>query len=181
MVIWVFPGGSVVKIPPLNPGDSRSSILPWEIPWTEEPGELQSMGLQSDMTETEWLNTHARTTPLSSWHGVAVAWWLWDHRYSSPSTVPWRAKIADDSDFLLYWYGRKYSISQVKILDYNCGFVYFSLQFCFCFVYSEALSLMCKHLGLVCPLDRFTTLLFLSDFYFWSYSLFRDSICFYIK
>ena len=28
-----------------------SSILAWEIPWTEEPGGLQSMGLQkSDMT-----------------------------------------------------------------------------------------------------------------------------------
>ena len=27
------------------------SILAWEIPWTEEPGRLQSMGLQeSDMT-----------------------------------------------------------------------------------------------------------------------------------
>ena len=29
----------------------HSSILAWEIPWTEEPGRLQSMGLQeSDMT-----------------------------------------------------------------------------------------------------------------------------------
>ena len=28
-----------------------SSILAWEIPWTEEPGRLQSMGLQElDMT-----------------------------------------------------------------------------------------------------------------------------------
>ena len=25
---------------------THSSILTWEIPWTEEPGELQSMGLQ---------------------------------------------------------------------------------------------------------------------------------------
>ena len=25
---------------------TRSSILAWEIPWTEEPGELQSMGSQ---------------------------------------------------------------------------------------------------------------------------------------
>ena len=25
---------------------THSSILPWEIPWTEEPGGLQSMGLQ---------------------------------------------------------------------------------------------------------------------------------------
>ena len=29
-----------------------SSILAWEIPWTEEPGRLQSMGSQeSDMTQ----------------------------------------------------------------------------------------------------------------------------------
>ena len=35
---------------------SHSSILAWEIPWTEEPGGLQSMGSQgSDITE--WLST----------------------------------------------------------------------------------------------------------------------------
>ena len=26
---------------------THSSVLAWEIPWTEEPGRLQSMGLQS--------------------------------------------------------------------------------------------------------------------------------------
>ena len=38
---------------PLEEGmTTHSSILPWKIPWTEEPGGLQSMGLQeSDMTE----------------------------------------------------------------------------------------------------------------------------------
>ena len=55
-----FPGGSAVKNPPAMQEtwvDSRqdpleegmathSSILAWEIPWTEEPGRLQSMGLQ---------------------------------------------------------------------------------------------------------------------------------------
>ena len=57
-----FPGGSVVKNPPANAGDTGSipgwgrssekematcsSILAWEIPWTEEPGGLQSMGSQ---------------------------------------------------------------------------------------------------------------------------------------
>ena len=30
---------------------THSSILAWRNPWTEEPGELQSMGSQSDMTE----------------------------------------------------------------------------------------------------------------------------------
>ena len=29
---------------------THSSIFAWEIPWTEKPGELQSMGSQSDTT-----------------------------------------------------------------------------------------------------------------------------------
>ena len=56
-----FPGGSVVKNLPVNAGDvlipgsgsspgegmaTHSSILTWEIPWTEEIGGLQSMGSQ---------------------------------------------------------------------------------------------------------------------------------------
>ena len=58
-----FPGGSAVKKPPVkqetrvrSPGGedtqeegvaTHSSILAWRIPWTEEPGGLQSIGLQS--------------------------------------------------------------------------------------------------------------------------------------
>ena len=30
---------------------TQSSILAWEIPWTEEPGGLQSMGLQKSQTQ----------------------------------------------------------------------------------------------------------------------------------
>ena len=55
------PGGSVVKNPPASEGDTgltpgwnalekematHSSILAWEIPWTEEPGRLPSIGLK---------------------------------------------------------------------------------------------------------------------------------------
>ena len=29
---------------------THSSILAWEMPWTEEPGGLQSMGLQKSQT-----------------------------------------------------------------------------------------------------------------------------------
>jgi len=36
---------------------THSSILAWEIPWTEEPGGLQSMGLQ-EVDTTERLNHH---------------------------------------------------------------------------------------------------------------------------
>ena len=57
-----FPVGSVVKDPPANagdvglipesgrsPGEGNGNPLQcsaWEIPWTEEPGRLQSLGLQ---------------------------------------------------------------------------------------------------------------------------------------
>ena len=43
---------------PLEEGmATHSSILAWRIPWTEEPGGLQSMGhKESDMTER--LSTH---------------------------------------------------------------------------------------------------------------------------
>ena len=39
---------------------THSSILAWRIPWTEEPGRLQSIGhKESDMTEvTEHMHTH---------------------------------------------------------------------------------------------------------------------------
>ena len=35
------------------------SILPWEIPWTEEPGRLQSMGVQESRT---WLSDQTITS-----------------------------------------------------------------------------------------------------------------------
>ena len=53
-----FPGGSEVKASACNAGRlgredppekemaTHSSILAWRIPWTEEPGRLQSMGSQ---------------------------------------------------------------------------------------------------------------------------------------
>ena len=59
-VVQGFPGGSDGKESASNEGDLgtlgqedplekgmaiHSSILAWRIPWTEEPGELESMGL----------------------------------------------------------------------------------------------------------------------------------------
>ena len=45
---------------------AHSPILAWRIPWTEEPGGLQSMGLQSQ-TRLKRLSTLAgnKTTPLA--------------------------------------------------------------------------------------------------------------------
>ena len=58
--MWGFPGGSAVKNLPANVGDSgeedplekematHSSILAWEIPWTEEP-EVYGVAKEWDM------------------------------------------------------------------------------------------------------------------------------------
>ena len=41
---------------------THSSILAWEIPWTEEPGGLQSIGLQeSGTSESTHTHTHTHT------------------------------------------------------------------------------------------------------------------------
>ena len=68
-----FSGGSVVKSLPAmretrvwslggegpmeNDMATHLSILAWEIPWTEEPGRLPSMGSQ-ELDTTYWLNYH---------------------------------------------------------------------------------------------------------------------------
>ena len=65
-----MPGGTVVKNPPANSGDTRdaslvpgsgrspgegngnhSSIVAWKIPWTEEPGGLESLGPKKNPTQ----------------------------------------------------------------------------------------------------------------------------------
>ena len=62
--LYMFPGSSVVKNLAANAGvagsipesegplhqemATHSNILAWEIPWTEKPGRLQSMGSQRD-------------------------------------------------------------------------------------------------------------------------------------
>ena len=38
-----------------------SGILAWKIPWTEQPGGLQSMGLQKESGMTKQLNMPAHT------------------------------------------------------------------------------------------------------------------------
>ena len=79
-----FPGDAEVKNLPADEGNPRdvtfwslgwedtlekemaihSSILAWRIPWTEEPGELQSMGLQG--VRQDWVvidHAHMPCTP----------------------------------------------------------------------------------------------------------------------
>ena len=73
---WALQVALVVKKLPASEGDVRdvwflgqedpleegmathSSILAWRIPWTEEPGGLQSMKFTQSWTWMKWLSTH---------------------------------------------------------------------------------------------------------------------------
>ena len=85
IVYWGFPAGSDGKESACNAGDMslilgsedplekgmtiHSSILAWRIPWTEEPGKLQSMGLQR--VGHNWAtNIFTFNIPLG------LPWWL---------------------------------------------------------------------------------------------------------
>ena len=46
---------------------THSSILAWEIPWTEEPGGLQSMGLQRIVHDWVRMQVHVRTWLVAEW------------------------------------------------------------------------------------------------------------------
>ena len=37
--------------------EAHSSVLPWRVPWTEEPGGLQSIGSQKSQTQLKQLST----------------------------------------------------------------------------------------------------------------------------
>ena len=52
-----------------------SSILAWRIPWTEEPGGLQSMGLQR--VKHAWVTKHSTYKEAEAWRGQVHEWVLW--------------------------------------------------------------------------------------------------------
>ena len=90
-----FPGSSEIKNQPANAGDAgdvgsipgledslkvdmatHSSILAWEIPWTEEPGRLQSMGSQKSQIQPSNQTTNNKhvTDPLCKEEGRSNVW-----------------------------------------------------------------------------------------------------------
>ena len=82
-VLTGFPGGSVVKKSASqcrihkfglgrSPGEGNGnplSIFGWEIPWTEEPSGLQSMGLQKSQTQ---LRDKKNKSPSSSFKPLGL-------------------------------------------------------------------------------------------------------------
>ena len=93
------------KIPWRREWLTHSSILAWRIPWAEEPGRLQFMGLQR--VGHDWaISTHllgANASLVSEW----VYKWM---RASLPSRISWKQssyssgrKFSDRRKYRLFW------------------------------------------------------------------------------
>ena len=70
-----------------------SSTIAWKIPRTEEPGGLQSMGLQSrtqlsDFTFTDWSAVYVASGVRPVTRDDSVCFWWWTLRHHSQSSRP---------------------------------------------------------------------------------------------
>ena len=86
---------------------THSSIPPWKIPWTEEPGGLWSMGSQRVghdwVTEHEHVNSYQFSMPQIWWAQKCCCWdvckylfsdkyWWWIREFRSTETIEWSIK-----------------------------------------------------------------------------------------
>ena len=95
---WMsFPGSSVLvknpsakhetRIPSLSQQDplektvaAHSSILVWRIPWTEEPGRLQSMHACCMVSSFSYVQLFATLWPIALWPIVQLLCWIFQAR-----------------------------------------------------------------------------------------------------
>ena len=76
-VVKNLPATQETKEDPLEKGMATySSILAWRIPWTEEPGGLQSMGSQRDTSEPLILSRGCQRAGETLFLGVSVQLFL---------------------------------------------------------------------------------------------------------
>ena len=79
-MVKILPAKQETRLPsagqedPLEKGmATHSSMLAWSIPWTEEPGELQSMRLQRVGHDSRvCVCAHAKNKTLPSQHGINI-------------------------------------------------------------------------------------------------------------
>ena len=89
----------------------HSSTLAWKIPWTEEPGRLQSIGRQESDT-TEWLHFHFSLSCIGEGNGNPLrysclenprdggAWWA--AVYGVAQSQTWLKRLSSSSSSSTY-------------------------------------------------------------------------------
>ena len=113
---WVRPLGWE---DPLEEGmATHSSILAWEIPWTEEPGGLQSMG--SQRAGYDWATKHIHTHVYFYWSIVDLQCCT-----NLCCTAKWLSNI-DILFYILFHYGLSWDI-EYNSLCYSVGLCWLSI------------------------------------------------------
>ena len=150
---WDFPSGSVVMNLPANAEDSgdvvwslgwkhpmeegmetHSSILAWRIPWTEEPGELQSMG--SQRVGHDWATERA---------GKWTVQWCWPALWQ----LFWDA-------WTLSWFGSRVQIKRHRKLKFQSVFLQSAERQNAAAIYLSWLTPCSWSPDTVCSLDAFS-------------------------
>ena len=114
----IVSGGSEDKASACNAGDrvwslgwedaleeeraTHSSILAWRIPWTEEPGGLQSMG--SQRVEHDWATSKKRKDSKSiPFRNLQAVFMKWPHHFIFPPEVNESSSFSISSLFGVTW------------------------------------------------------------------------------
>ena len=107
---------------------THSSILAWEIPWTEEPGGLQSMGSQSQtgLSVHTHTYTHALTSRVSA---VILLWPLLSKLSPFWTSFRWTIKCQEEEgDTWVLWITRDFSPSgSLSAIFSSCQYHFSSL------------------------------------------------------
>ena len=74
---------------------THSSILAWRVPWTKEPGGLQSMG--SQRVRHNWV-THIHTHTYILSHIISSSYWWWVGVLQGKSHSMWWARGVNDQN-----------------------------------------------------------------------------------
>ena len=93
---------------------THCSILAWRIPWTEEPGRLQSWGLQSQMGLSNWARTRQCMSEFSCGgdtpeHDSYENWplpcaWYWSRLYICYSVLWFSYQPCDIDPVIAPWF-----------------------------------------------------------------------------
>ena len=70
---------------------THSSIFAWKIPWTEDPGGLQSIG--SQRIGHNWACTHEKEKNMTNWRCISKVDLV-------PGLVPGEVKFSDEPNFM---------------------------------------------------------------------------------
>ena len=89
----------------------HSSTVAWKIPWSEEPGRLQSM--ESQKVRHGWATSLSFTEPSNIWSNIfVIRFIIYGIIYLYYNTHTWRFFIK------LKWYWRSYSVAWLSFYLY---------------------------------------------------------------